>query len=1175
MANYTINNAGSTTCNYPSTVNVGDVLTFNITNTTITTKYRGSMLTYTFPCDCTAEILAAGAKGGDGAGGGAGGRGAIVAGTLSFKTGDQLLICVGQAGTSGTLSSGSDGTTGAGGGGTYVVRKVSNSSYRYTASGTGYNWYVEPLVIGAGGNGGGDNLWSGNVTIHANSSNGNENGFSYAASYYGGGFSNCAVTDYSSTTGRSFLTGAQGATDAFNRGGTSYAGFGGGGGNEDDSEYGGGGGGFTGGYAGTGATSYVTSSASNISRKSSSSGNNGEGYVKITFKTVVPPVEFPPTEIVTQAGFDAKVKVNNAWKDGEKGYVKVDNTWKEIAKMYTKVNNTWVLTGEERSFFVYTLLYQGYLNDKTIIGGYNGTATYSAYTAGTGITLSVAAKPVYGAAYPAAAGNFVNIVTSKIKTVTFDYQRTTGSTSFDIGIYISSTAQSGRLNSTTINSLTKAVQTVNSSSGTITIDLEEVFGDALATYTNYYLGLYLYQSDGTATTVVIKNMTYAEEHVENEGGGTTPPPATNSVYLVQNGVVNNNTEFGALASTVVTDLSSTGSGISMTTNSNSSTNYCIRFSFNKKVDMSKIEKIIVQWKFTDVELVGKTGEITVGYYSSTFTTQGSTINYQNKISKSIDLTKEWINYTAEFVPTNWTGENYLSFAVRTTFNGTALTLFIPHIEIVYKDGTSSGGATQTATLRLSDMYSADLYSSDWLNISSAYDNSSTTYAYLVLNGIITNYQALIFNSNGIALNSANITKATLYLDAIYYLTSGSGPNVGVTVRSMGQNDIIKNIQEFHDITTTTVIDITNYISNSINYSGNVELVFETYNMNSSGVLGQVRMHEAYIELEYSTEGSGSGGSGGSDGSDYYIVRNGAYETTNVFKRQFLMGTGDWVDTVVPNSNGNLKFNLTTGTNNNNQCVVYYYTDTIDVTNYNKLVIDASFSYSTSRGDGIAVGIGTLYEVDDTVYVEPDPDSYLTTGNNLQNGINEIDISNITGDRVICMQVMSGSYSGSAAINIYMKDLYLTVAGGSTGGGTGSGTGLTITQGYVDDGEYVTSSNYESIVTEKVNVKSLSNTTSFAFTVTSSTYIYAKAYFEVWSSDGTQGTFVGYADLGYYDFDANSPTPITISKNELAYDLDLSSGYDIGHVALSLNADPIYARNFTITFGSGVTPRDDI
>lgn len=1493
MANYTINNAGSTTCNYPSTVGVGDVLTFNITNTTITTKYRGSMLTYTFPCDCTAEILAAGAKGGDGAGGGAGGRGAIVAGTLSFKTGDQLLICVGQAGTNSTLSSGSDGTTGAGGGGTYVVRKVSNSSYRYTASGTGYNWYVEPLVIGAGGNGGGDNLWSGNVTIHANSSNGNENGFSYAASYYGGGFSNCAVTDYSSTTGRSFLTGAQGATDAYNRGGTSYAGFGGGGGNEDDGEYGGGGGGFTGGYAGTGATSYVTSSASNISRKSSSSGNNGEGYVKITFKTVVPLHEIPDGFVEKIKEFNTQVKVDNAWKSSDKSFVKVDNAWKEINKMYTKVNNSWVETGKNTFYHNNWVIHEGYISDSMFYEGWIGNATYSLYTPGEGITLYTAGG-TYNQ-YPVAIGAISSaywIITYK-DTWKVSFQRTSGNTEFEIGVALvtdTSILTTGRLNTTSFNSITKKHgQRFNVNNGVFTFCPAELFGEEYEeelydfnTYIAFYLysptnasttikitsalecfpihcvmhegvledtsmtgnytghstyspyssgtGISLYKASGTSypisigcfnapmdakkiyaidiayevvgTTVPNASLGFAyfnsqyngrtassgpttvqtrfttaspidklqgsvSLYIENitdyttlenvyfavflnsteynsvtvkikgiyfyisddlELGGGEQQPSSNSIFPVKNVQVYNNTEFGALTTgSYVTD-SSGSMGIKVVTAASNLYANTTRFSFDKKFDMSKIEKIIMKWAYSGSVPTGTSAEVFVGCTSVTYNTRGNT-NYTGQITQRINLSQgQNVIETIEFVPSNWSGEYYLSIGICPTTN-TALTIGIVELEIVLKDNTG-GGATQTATLRLSDMYSADLYSSDWLNISSAYDNSSTTYAYLVLNGIITNYQALIFNSNGIALNSANITKATLYLDAIYYLTSGSGPNVGVTVRSMGQNDIIKNIQEFHDITTTTVIDITSYISNSINYSGNVELVFETYNMNSSGVLGQIRMHEAYIELEYSegggsstpqtikllengvvntstrfgnysaqatyakyaegtgitlyksasssypysvgyfatkakvsslksftveyerTAGSGafyigicahatagtsgrlatanfkfsnteyvtansgtvtidtselglvtddcylgifvnqasatshsvliknisyidSEASGGSSGSDYYIVRNGAYETTNVFKRQFLMGTGDWVDTVVPNSNGNLKFNLTTGTNNNNQCVVYYYTDTIDVTNYNKLVIDASFSYSTSRGDGIAVGIGTLYEYDDTVYVEPDPDSYLTTGNNLQNGINEIDISNITGDRVICMQVMSGSYSGSAAINIYMKDLYLTVAGGSTGGGTGSGTGLTITQGYIEDGDYVTSSNYESIVTEKVNVKSLSNTTSFAFTVTSSTYVYAKAYFEVWSSDGTQGTFVGYAELGYYDFSANSPTPITISKNELAYDLDLSSGYDIGHVALSLYADPIYAQNFTITFGSGVQPKDDI
>lgn len=1018
MANYTINTAGSTTCNYPSTVNANDVLTFNITRTTTTTKYQGSMLTYIFPCDCTAEILAAGARGGRGANVAttATGRGAIVAGTFEFKTGDQLLICVGQAGTDhpyATSMTDDDGTVGAGGGGTYVVKKVSLSSYRYTGSGTGNNWYVEPLVIGAGGNGSGDNGYSGNVQVHGTSSQGNEGTFSFSSSNNGGCFSKEPSSGFSNYNGYSFLKGALGASSYFDRGGTSYAGFGGGSSNWDDGAYGAPGGGFTGGFVADdvvyAATSYIATNATNTSRKSGSSqGNNGEGYVKITFKTVVPPHDFPEDQVVTMAGFNAKVKTNDSWKDGTKGYVKVNNAWKEISKMYTKVNNQWVLTGEEKQFTVQTLLHEGFLNAKTIVGEYNGTATYSAYTAGTGVQLYVAASS-WNSQYPTAVGNFVNHseVVNNIKSITFDFTRTSGNTEFQLGIYLSQTAQTGRLNSTNTNTLIRAYKTFNAASGTVTLDLEEEFGDALESYKNYYIGFYLnnpsnaattvviknaqvsrpkppyimvlengvlntgtllgnyngentyspytagtgitlykaqgymwssypgavgyfanktsgfinniktitfdyertagsgnidlgiclsttatsgrlddnsvnslpkkivqtinsasgtitldleealgnelstfnnhylglfaYQSGTSSFTIVLKNISYIEKNasssssngpigtelgfgyydmntpfawtegtnmlssgkillkdvynqygenvkftltstandllnmtvlqgkyyatsdgtengISNAGpiyfffegddtdqtvtknlihtantvsftmslpeftslmGGAAydylfisiessfnvsalsnykltieSAPTSSSIFPVKNVRVYNDTEFGALTTSYYVTDNSGGMGIKVVTRASDLYAYTTRFSFDKKFDMSKIEKIIMKWTYTDSSLTGKTGEIFIGCTSTTYNSQGNTNDFVGKLTKAITLSGQNVIETIEFVPTNWTGENYLSIGVCPSTN-TALTIGIVELEIVLKAGSGSGGSSSS------------------------------------------------------------------------------------------------------------------------------------------------------------------------------------------------------------------------------------------------------------------------------------------------------------------------------------------------------------------------------------------------------------------------------------------------------------------------------------------------
>lgn len=875
MANYTINTAGSTTCNYPSTVNANDVLTFNITRTTTSTKYQGSMLTYTFPCDCTAEILAAGARGGRGANVAttATGRGAIVAGTFEFKTGDQLLICVGQAGTDhpyATSMTASDGTVGAGGGGTYVVKKVSSSSYRYTGSGTGNNWYVEPLVIGAGGNGSGDNGYNGNTQVHGSSNQGNESSFRFSSSNNGGCFSKQPSSGVGDYNGYCFLKGAQGASSSYNRGGTSYAGFGGGSSNWDDGYYGSPGGGFTGGgaYDGevTAATSYVATNATNISRKSGAyQGNNGEGYVKITFKTVVPLHEIPGGFVEKIKEFNTQVKVNNAWKSSDKSFVKVNNAWKEINKMYTKVNNSWVETGKNAFYHNNWVIHEGYISDSMFYEGWIGNATYSSYTPGEGITLYTDQGSSYNQ-YPVAIGAISSLywIVAYKDTWKVSFQRTTGNTEFEIGIALvtdTSILTTGRLNTTSFNSITKKYgQRFNVNNGVFTFCPAELFGeeyeeelyDDFNTYIAFYLysptnesttikitsalecfpihcvmhegaledtsmtgnytghstyspysstGISLYKEYGTiypvsigcsnapmdeeiykiyaidiayevegttvpntdlgfaflssqyngrtgssgpttvqthfatssqidklqgsislymddtvdytalvnsyfavflnsteSNSVVVKvkgiyfymsdDLEFGGESGGSSGGETTNP---NAIYLVQNGVVNNNTIFGALRTTIgITDCSSTNSGIGVSCSNSTAVYQCRRFSFGNKVDSSLIEKMIIKWKFTDASIQGRTGELVVGWTSSIQTTYGNYNDYTNTATNVMNLTTANTEYTVEF-PTDWSGENYLSFATRSRTANNTIDYYITEIQVVIKN--SSGGGT--------------------------------------------------------------------------------------------------------------------------------------------------------------------------------------------------------------------------------------------------------------------------------------------------------------------------------------------------------------------------------------------------------------------------------------------------------------------------------------------------
>ncbi len=134
--------------------------TFNATGTGATGQFQE----YDVPNDGEYTIKAYGAAGGDGlqksgssVAASKGGKGAYAYGTFSLQSGDKLILAVGQSPTrTGTpSSSSSDETSGGGGGGTFVTKVDSGSSYTLTAKNSEK---VKPLLIAAGGNGGGDSM---------------------------------------------------------------------------------------------------------------------------------------------------------------------------------------------------------------------------------------------------------------------------------------------------------------------------------------------------------------------------------------------------------------------------------------------------------------------------------------------------------------------------------------------------------------------------------------------------------------------------------------------------------------------------------------------------------------------------------------------------------------------------------------------------------------------------------------------------------------------------------------------------------------------------------------------------------------------------------------------------------------------------------------------------------
>ena len=303
MADHIYNKAGSTSVTPPSAIAVGDTLTFNITNLVDETKYKGTLLTYTFPFDCKVKMEVAGARGGEGnrATQKETGSGAVVTGTRVCKKGETLLMLVGQAGTDAS-SSLNDGIGGAGGGGTFVTLKVDTGGDKYTGEGVGNGWLVTPLIVSAGGAGSVDVGFKGShPAIHGS---GQSRDFvDYLGKLYNGGGYSLGYSQDEVYNGATFLLGGFGATNtSVKREQLSVAGFGGGGAFQDD--YRAGAGGYYGGVRkptfnndfGMEASSYVDTEMTEVTRKDGA--NYGEGYVKFTFLEVSEPKPpKPPSEV--------------------------------------------------------------------------------------------------------------------------------------------------------------------------------------------------------------------------------------------------------------------------------------------------------------------------------------------------------------------------------------------------------------------------------------------------------------------------------------------------------------------------------------------------------------------------------------------------------------------------------------------------------------------------------------------------------------------------------------------------------------------------------------------------------------------------------------------------------------------------------------------------------------
>ena len=348
-----INEKGSTTFNYPEKINVGDKLIFNITNTNEATGYMGTLIPYEIPVGCKIKITAKGSRGGYGnfynytvSDSTKSGKGASCTATFEFKTGDKLLLLVGQHGKDAAKTSGStrDGVTGGGGGMSVVALEDNTASYTFVGhtknNSTQYaGRKYKPLIVAAGGNGARDNGYSGIGTIYhgqAHTTSAEAVGSTSNTNCPGGTFSRQVNTNHGDNSnyrhGLSFLYGGLGSQYDYARGSmSSLGGFGGGGSNYDDGN-GGGAGGWISGYRGAAARSYIDNTIA--TDRSSIAGDNADDGIII----------FEILEIETAPLLYSKNNANQL-VSSRNNYVYVNSTlkYKKIKEIYAKTaSNGWV-----------------------------------------------------------------------------------------------------------------------------------------------------------------------------------------------------------------------------------------------------------------------------------------------------------------------------------------------------------------------------------------------------------------------------------------------------------------------------------------------------------------------------------------------------------------------------------------------------------------------------------------------------------------------------------------------------------------------------------------------------------------------------------------------------------------------------------------------------------------
>ncbi|PGV22905.1 glycine-rich protein [Bacillus cereus] len=292
MATHIVNNTYSGATNYPEALTLNDILHFNPTST----GRSGKIMKWIVPMSGKYKITAAGAQGGKTSNSSLtarGGYGAIASGKIELKQGDVIQVLVGQQGMGYPQGGG-------GGGGSFVAKGSVLSS-------------TTPLIVGGGGGGGSNNNTNGygrdgNTSTSGSSSYGSSTPYGgssgqggksvpsgrYPAGSGGGFYSDGQSVEYATQTvvswgtadgknsivqgGQAFINGGLGGYARYD---ASVGGFGGGGGNGNypgggGGGYSGGGGGYNDGYGGGGGGSYISGENTSVT-----TGNSGDGYVKI------------------------------------------------------------------------------------------------------------------------------------------------------------------------------------------------------------------------------------------------------------------------------------------------------------------------------------------------------------------------------------------------------------------------------------------------------------------------------------------------------------------------------------------------------------------------------------------------------------------------------------------------------------------------------------------------------------------------------------------------------------------------------------------------------------------------------------------------------------------------------------------------------------------------------